>query len=172
MLLCNSFPRIRGSFGVGRTYQQANVMTASLLRKPTFTGRKTVLLNQRSSRSEVFSHVDRPKLSRMSGSFHRSSSSFDVSASKSHAGWFRCSQSSRSFPPAAPLSAAARSPSERKRPGPSPSSFTSVPSFMDDFIYKHDPVRSLSRCGCFRGKEIALEVVPCLPCGLPGEVSE
>lgn len=40
---------------------------------------------------------------------------------------------------------------------------------MDDFIYKQDPARCLShRYRCFCGSEIALEVVPCLPAGLPG----
>lgn len=40
---------------------------------------------------------------------------------------------------------------------------------MDDFIYKQDPMCSLSHC-C--GSEIALEVVPCLPVGLPGGFAE
>lgn len=43
-----------------------------------------------------------------------------------------------------------------------------IPSFMDDFIYKQDPMCSLSCRRCFCGSEIALEVVPCLPVGLPG----
>lgn len=48
-----------------------------------------------------------------------------------------------------------------------------LPSFMDDFIYKQEPKRTLPRrCSGFCGGEIALEVVPCLPGGLLLEIAK